>query len=94
LLDVPDDQGRFPLGLVLDEADQLGLGRLAGEPGDALQLSDAFGVLAVQFGGAALEVVPALVQGERALLVALEFLVKALFAVGQPYLAALQVARP
>jgi hypothetical protein len=36
VLDVPDDERRFPLGLVLDRGDELGLGRIRGEPGDAL----------------------------------------------------------
>src|SRR5512135_2536742 len=36
-LDVADEDGRLPLGLLLDEPDQLGLGLGRGEPGDALE---------------------------------------------------------
>ena len=44
VLDVPDDEGRFALGLVLDRGDELRLGRVRGEPGDALQFLAAVGL--------------------------------------------------
>ena len=49
---VPDDERRFALGLVLDRADELRLGRLRRQPGHALEFPGAVDVGAVQFGGA------------------------------------------
>ena len=91
VLDVPDDERGFPLGLVLDGGDELGLGSLGGEPGDALEFLAALGVLPVQLGGLAVEVLPTLVQGLRAVFDPLQLLVKPLFAVGEAGFAALKV---
>ena len=90
MLDIPDDQGRFPLGLVLDRGDELGF-RLVGMAGHALQFLAAFGVLLIQLGGAALEVVLALGEGLGAVFDALELLVEPLLAVGETGFAALEV---
>ena len=87
-----DDQGRFPLGLVLDRGHELGPGRLRGEPGDALELLAALGVLPVQFGGTAVEVVPALVEGLGAVFDALELLVEPLLAIGETGFTTFEVA--
>ena len=91
MLDIPDDQRRFPLGLVLDRGDELALGRLGGEPGHALELLAALGVLPVQFGGAAVEVVLPGAEGLSAVFDPLELLVEPLLAVGQTGFAALEV---
>jgi len=91
VLDVPDDERRFAFGLVLDRGDQLGLGGLGGEPGDALQFLAALGILAVQLGGAPSEIGPALVQGLRAVFDAPEFFIEPLLAVGEPGFAALEI---
>src|ERR1035441_3892586 len=60
-------------------------------PGDALQLLAALGILAVQLGGAPVEIGPALVQGLRAVFDALELFVKPLLAVGETGFAALEI---
>ena len=91
MLDVPDDERRFPLGLVLDDGDQFGLGRLGGESGDALEFAFPFRVFLVELGGAAVEVLPARGQGLGALLDPLELLVQPLLAIGEAQLAALEV---
>src|SRR5581483_4717716 len=92
VLDVPDDEGGFALGLVLDGADELGLGLVGGEAGDALQLLVLVGFQLVQLGGAAVEILLALAEGLGAVLDALELVVEALLAVGQAGLPALEVA--
>ena len=92
MLDIPDDQGRFPLGLVLDRGDELGPGLFAGQPGDALELLAALGVLPVEFGSAAVEVVPALVEGLGAIFDALELLVESLLAIGETGFTTFEVA--
>ena len=92
MLDVADDQGRFPLGLVLDRGDQLGLRLVCGEAGDALELFAALGVLLFQFEGAPGEVLLALVEGLRAVFDAPELLVEPLLAVGETGFPAFQVA--
>ena len=91
VLDVPDDERRFPLGLVLDDGDQLGLGRFGGEAGDALEFAFPFRVFLVELGGAALQVLLARGQGLGALLDPLELLVQPLLAIGEAQLAALEV---
>ena len=91
VLDVPDDERRFPLGLVLDDGDQLGFGRVGGEAGDALELAPAFGVLDVQLSGAAVEVLPPGRLGLRAVFDPLELVVQPLLAVGEAQLAAFEV---
>jgi hypothetical protein len=92
VLDVPDDERRFPLGLVLDDGDQLGLGLLRGEARDPLQLPAARGFGPFQLGGTPVEILLALVEPVSAVLDAPELLVEALLAVGQAHLAAFQVA--
>ena len=92
MLDVPDDDRRFPLGLVLDGGDQLGPGRLGGEAGDALEFALAFRVFPVELGGAAIQVLLARGHGLGALFDPLELLVQPLLAIGQAQLAALEVA--
>jgi hypothetical protein len=91
VLDVPDDERRFPLGLVLDGGDQLGLGLVGGEAGDALEFALSFRVLLVELGGAALQVLLAAGQGLGALLNPLELLVQPLLAIGEAQLTALEV---
>src|SRR6185437_1756309 len=91
VLDVPDDEGRFALGLVLDRGDELHLGRVRGESGDPLQLLAAVGVELVQFGRAPLEVLLALAERLRPVFDALELLVQPLLAVGEAGFPALEV---
>src|SRR6185312_7703729 len=91
VLDIPDDEGRFALGLVLDRGDELRLGRVRGEPGDPLQLPAAVGVELVQFGRAPLEVLLALAERLRPVFDALELLVQPLLTVGETGFPALEV---
>src|SRR6185437_142343 len=60
MLDVPDDEGGLALGLVLDGADELGLGCVCGEARDALQLFALVGLKLVQVGGTPVEILLAL----------------------------------
>ena len=92
MLDVADDQGRFPLGLVLDRGDQLGLRLVDGEASDALKLLAALGVLLFQFESAPGEILLALVESLRAVFDAPELLVEPLLAVGETGFPAFQVA--
>jgi hypothetical protein len=92
VLDVPDDERRFALGLVLDRGDELGLGRVRRQPGYALEFPGAADVGAIQFGGAPVEFLPALAEGLGAVLDALELLVEPLLTVGEAGLPALEVA--
>ena len=91
VLDVPDDERRFPLGLVLDRGDELALGRIRGEPGDPLEFPGAVGIELVQVGGAPVEVLLALAEGLRAILDALELIVEPLLTVGETGFPALEV---
>jgi hypothetical protein len=92
VLDVPDDERRFALGLVLDRGDELGLGLIDRQPGYALELLAPVGVQLVQLSGPPVEFLPALAESLGAVLDALELLVEPLLAVGEAGFPALEVA--
>jgi hypothetical protein len=92
VLDVPDDERRFALGLVLYRGDELGLGLVRRQPGYALELLAPVGVQLVQLGGPPVEFLPALAEDLGAVLDALELLVEPLLAVGEAGFPALEVA--
>ena len=93
VLDVPDDQRRLALGLVLDAGDQLGLGLLRGQPGGPLQHGAALLVQPAELGAPLVQLPARPAPGQR--IAARSGAASAsmpLLALGQPGFPALQVA--
>ena len=91
-LDIPHDQGRLALGLVLDNGDEFGLGLLGGEASDALQHLAALRAEFLELGPLAGDVPLQLVQAIGTLIDPAGVLVDPLLPLSQPGLPALQVA--
>jgi hypothetical protein len=90
--DIPDGQRRLALGLVLHGGDKLGPGLVGGQAGDALQLGPLGRVGVREVFRPVLERGPAADKGLSAFLKAAALVVKALLALADPLLTALQVA--
>ncbi len=90
-LDVPHDQRRLALGLVLDDRDELGLGLVGGEARRALKHLAALLVELVEFRLLAADAALPFVQPVGTLIDLAGFLVDPLLPLGQPGFPALQV---